>query len=374
MIASGITPANNDPVALAAARCEKAGLYLLKTGRISRLCDTTSGRPGMVFYSQMEDGQTFVAQQCPIPQFISNSQRPKINAAGNLQPFEGEEPPVYDLGDRPYAPSHPVWAIAMPINLMDAFLLSDALSEVFKIKIFQPSTGQYKTYKLEDAQKFQTSDGTDLKGVGCLTPADDMPWLQLSNGQLIRADVVFSMESKSHRLLRMTHFGMVLAAVARMAFLKTGTRMKVPADLTAEDICTMGIESRLYDDDNLTVTVLSPDKSTVLGKFPAGLLHLGMHKQVPSVVSSVHPIELYEDNSYATTTETGGVVAGLMGALTMWAEGLFQCCRVLHGNPPPARAVEIAAMIQSLEYRPLPSVTEESAADEIPLTSSSSRF
>jgi hypothetical protein len=149
-----------------------------------------------------------------------------------------------------------------------------------------------------------------------------------------------------------------MEAVARINFLKIGERMRVPDGLTPEKITNVCIESGLYDSDDLTVEILSPDKSTIIGRYPAGVIALGMHTQIPSVNTSVHSQELYDEDAYATSTSSGGVVSGMMGAMTMRAYGLTNCLQTLHSDVPPALAAEIGALLRCVERRPVPSMTE----------------
>jgi len=351
MRAAGIKSATNNPLKLDEMRRTLAAEFLVKQGFINRMVDTSSGSPGMMFYAKTRPGRTYATEQFVLPQYAPEKRSPVLNACSNLIEFVGSHPVSFDLEGRPQGPTAEVWAVSLPIDLMDAIWVSDSLSDTFQAKIYQPQTGEYKVYPLEDGMKFQASE-SDVKGVGKLTRADNMPWIRLSNGQLIRAEIVFQMGSQSHQQLRQTHFRMCLEAVARINFVKTGKRMKVPADLTPQQIAKVCIESGLYDDDDLTVHILSPDKSTIIGKFPAGVIALGMQTQIPSISASVHSQELYDEEAYATTTSSGGVVSGMMGAMTMRAHGLTNCLKTLHSDVPPALAAEIAALLQCVERRP----------------------
>jgi hypothetical protein len=279
-----------------------------------------------------------------------------MNACSNLIEFVGSHPVSFNLEEKPQSPTAEVWAVSLPIDLMDAIWVSESLSDTFQAKIYQPQTGEYKVYPLQEGMKYQAIEA-DAKGIGKLIPADNMPWIKLANGQLIRTEVVFQMGSKSHQQLRQTHFRLALEAVARINFLKTGKRMKVPAALTPEQITKVCIESNLFANDDLTLEILSPDKSTVIGKFPAGVLALGMHTQIASINASVHSQELFDEEAYATTTSSGGVVSGMMGATTMRAHGLTNCLKTLHSDVPPALAAEIAALLKCVERRPAPAKT-----------------
>jgi|GEM_PF-2433542 len=355
----GITSASNNPLKLDEIRRTLAAEFLVKHGYINKRVDTISGEPGMVFYAKTSPGRTYVTEQFILPQNAPEKRSPVLNACSNLIEFVGSHPVSFDLEGRPEAPTAEMWAVSLPIDLMDALWVSDSLSDTFQAKVYQPQTGDYKVYPLEDGQKFQGIE-VDVKGVGKLTPADSMPWIRLANGQLIRAEVVFQLGSKSHQQLRQTHYRLALEAVARVNFLNTGKRMKVSADLNPEQIAKVCVESGLYASDDLTVEILSPDKSTVIGRYPAGVIALGMHTQIPSINASVHSQELYDEEAYATSTSSGGVVSGMMGAITMRAHGLTNCLQTLHSDLPPALAAEIAALLRCVERRPAPSMTEAS--------------
>jgi len=357
MRAAGIKPATNNPLKLDEMRRTLAAEFLVKQGFINRMVDTSSGSPGMMFYAKTSPGRTYATEQFVLPQYAPEKRSPVMNACSNLIEFVGSHPVSFSLEGRPQGPTAEVWAVSLPIDLMDAIWVSDSLSDTFQAKVFQPQTGEYKIYPLEDGMKFQAIE-SDIKGVGKLTPADNMPWIKFANGQLIRAEVVFQMGSESHQQLRQTHFRMCLEGVARLNFVKTGKRMKVPADLTPEQITKVCIESGLYANDDLTLEILSPDKSTVLGKFPAGVIALGMHTQIPSINASVHSQELFDEEAYATTTSSGGVVSGMMGAMTMRAHGLTNCLQTLHSDVPPSLAAEIAALLQCVERGPVATKAE----------------
>jgi hypothetical protein len=359
MRAAGIKPATNNPLKLDEIRRTLAAQFLVKNGLINRMVDTISGQPGMAFYAKTSPGRTYATEQFVLPQYAPEKRSPVMNACSNLIEFVGSHPVSFSLEGRPQAPTAEVWAVSLPIDLMDAIWVSDSLSDTFQAKVYQPQTGEYQVYPLEDGMKFQAIE-SDIKGVGKLTPADKMPWIRLANGQMIRVEVVFQMGSKSHQQLRQTHFRMCLEVVARVNFLKTGKRMKVPADLTPEQITKVCIESNLYDDSDLTVDILSPDKSKIIGRYPAGVIALGMHTQIPSINASVHSQELFDEEAYATTTSSGGVVSGMMGAMTMRAHGITNCLKTLHSDVPPALAAEIAALLQCVERRPGATKTEPS--------------
>ncbi len=355
----GITPASNNPLKLDEIRRTLAAEFLVKHGFINRMVDTLSGQPGMGFYAKTSPGRTYATEQFVLPQYAPEKRSPVMNACSNLIEFVGSHPVSFDLEGRPEAPTAEVWAISLPIELMDALLVSDSLSDTFQAKVYQPQTGDYKVYPLQDGQKLQGIE-VDIKGVGKLTPTDNMPWIRLANGQMIRSEIVFQMGSKSHQQLRQTHFRMCLEAVARVKFLKTGERMRVPADLNTEQIAKVCVESGLYDSDDLTVEILSPDKSKIIGRYPAGVIALGMHTQIPVINASVHSQELYDEEVYATSTSSGGVVSGMMGAMTMRAYGLTNCLQTLHSDVPPALASEIAALLRCVERRSAPVMTEPS--------------
>jgi hypothetical protein len=92
----------------------------------------------------------------------------------------------------------------------------------------------------------------------------------------------------------------------------------------------------------MTAQILRPD-GEVIGDYPAGMAAIGVHRQFPSVMASVHSQETITD-FVPTTTATGGVVSGLAGSLCMLAEGLEKCFEELHFHVNPELDAEIQAL------------------------------
>jgi len=340
----------NDPVELEAERRITAGRYLKKMGLINHMSDTVSGEPGMAFYKKTSDGKTFSTEQFILPQFAPTKRAPVANALSNLVSFTGAHPVSFSLGNRPQAPTKEVYCCAMPIDLMDGLMVSSALQESFEAHIFEPEHGMHAHYFLEDGSKLQAVEA-DVKGVTRIIPEVEMPWLRFADGRTIRAELIFQMGSTSHMQLRQTHFRMALEAVAKTNYDTTQKRMKVPENLTIEQITSACISSGLYRDDNLTVDVLSPDQTTVLGTYPAGVLAVGMHRQIPSIVASVHPQSDIPEVYIPTSTADGGVKNGLAGVMCMKANGLDECIKELHSEIPKALDAEISALLTCIERR-----------------------
>lgn len=358
MKADNITPADNDAHKLEQSRRILAGKFLKSKGLINYMSDTIVGEPGMAFYRQNKDGLLFCMEQFIVPQFAAVKQRGKLAAISGLIPFTGAHPVSFALPmGVEQAPTIELMAVALPRDLMDAIEVSDALSEQLNPLVYDAATKSYVRYELQNGQKLQAVEA-DVKGVGIVTPADKMVWVKMADGQMIRAEVQYQLGSKKHQLLRMTHFRMALGMVARQQFLKTGERMPVAPNLTEAEVCDICVKSGLYADESLLVEVYAADKVTLLGKFPAGILAMGMHRQVPSICTSVHAQELYAEKHYATSTSDGGVVSGLMVAISMMAHDLGTCLRELHWKVPVALAKEVGAYLRCIELRPETELTD----------------
>jgi len=341
----------NDPVELEAERRITAGRYLKKLGLINNMSDTISGEPGMAFYKKTSEGRTFSTEQYIIPQFAPVKRAPVANALSNLVNFTGAHPVSFSLGNKPQAPTKEVWSVAIAaIDLMDGLMVSSALQESYEAHIFEPEHGMYSHHCLEDGSKLQAVEA-DVKGVARVIPETDMPWIRFADGRTIRAELVFQMGSTSHMQLRQTHFRMALEAVAKTNYDAGKGRMKVPEGLTPEQITSACVNSGLYRDNDLTVEVLSPDQSTVLGIYPAGVLAVGMHRQIPSIVASVHPQSAIPEDYLPSTTADGGIKNGLAGVMCMRANGLDNCIKELHSEIPKALDAEITALLTCIERR-----------------------
>jgi hypothetical protein len=341
----------NDPIELEAERRITAGRYLKKMGLITNMSDTISGEPGMAFYKKTSEGRTFSTEQFIIPQFAPVKRAPVANALSNLVNFTGAHPVSFSLGNKPQAATKELYCCVMQkIDLMDGLIVSSALQESYEAHIFEPEHGMYSHHCMEDGSKLQAVEA-DVKGVARVIPETEMPWIRFADGKTVRAELIFQMGSTSHMQLRQTHFRMALEAVAKTNFDAGKGRMKVPENLTVEQITSACVNSGLYKDDELTVEVLSPDQSTVLGLYPAGVLAVGMHRQIPSIVASVHPQSAIPEDYLPTTTADGGIKNGLAGVMCMKANGLDECIKELHSEIPKALDVEITALLGCIERR-----------------------
>jgi hypothetical protein len=340
----------NDPVELEAERRITAGRYLKKMGLINNMADTISGKPGLAFYKKTSPGRTYSTEQYILPQFSPLKRSPVGNALSNLVNFTGAHPVSFSLGNKSQAPTKEVWSLALPIDLMDGLMVSSALQESFEAHVFEPAEGMYSHHFLEDGSKLQAVEA-DVKGVARIIPESGMPWIRFADGRTVRAELIFQMGSQSHQQLRQTHFRMSLEAVAKTNNDTGKGRMRVPEGLTHEMITSACIKSELYSDDSLTVEVLSPDQGTVLGNYPAGVLAVGMHRQVPSIVSSVHSQSNVPEDYIPSTTANGGIKNGLAGVMCMKAFGLDACIKELHSEIPKALDAEITSLLSCIERR-----------------------
>ncbi len=340
----------NDPVELEAERRITAGRYLKKMGLINNMSDTISGEPGMAFYKATSPGRTFATEQFIIPQFAPVKRAPVANALSNLVSFTGAHPVSFSLCNKPQAPTRELWSVAMPIDLMDGLMVSKVLQQSFEAHIFEPEHGMYSHHCLEDGSKLQAVEA-DVKGVARIMPEADMPWLRFADGRTIRAELIFQMGSTSHMQLRQTHLRMALEAVAMTNYDAGKGKMRVPGDLTIEQITSACVNSGLYKDDDLTVEILSADKATVLGTYPAGVLAVGMHRQIPSIVASLHSQSDIPEDYLPTTTADGGIKNGLAGIMCMKSQNLDKCIAELHSEVPKALDTEITALLTCIERR-----------------------
>jgi hypothetical protein len=340
----------NDPVELEAERRITAGKYLKKMGLINNLSDTISGEPGMAFYKKTSEGRTFATEQYILPHFAPSKRSPVANALSNLVGFTGAHPVSFSLGNKPQAPSKELYCCALPIDLMDGLIVSSALQESFEARIFEPEHGMYSHHFLEDGSKLQAVEA-DVKGVARIIPETEMPWLRFADGTTIRAELIFQMGSTSHMQLRQTHFRMALEAVAKTNFDAGKGKMRVPVDLTPEQITSACVNSGLYKDADLTVEVLCPNRTSVIGVYPVGVLAVGMHRQIPSIVSSIHTQSTTPEDYLPTTTADGGIKNGLAGVMCMKANGLDECIMELHSEVPKALDTEICALLSCIERR-----------------------
>jgi hypothetical protein len=229
-------------------------------------------------------------------------------------------------------------------------MVSSALQESFEAHIFEPEQGMYSHHCLEDGSKLQAVEA-DVKGVARVIPETEMPWIRFADGRVVRSELIFQLGSQSHQQLKQTHFRMALEAVAKTNYDAGKGRMKVPENLTVEQITGACVNSGLYKDDDLTVEVLSPDKSTVIGVYPAGILAVGMHRQIPGIVASVHPQSAIPEDYLPTTTTDGGIKNGLSGIMCLKANGLEECIRELHNEVPKALDTEITSLLSCIERR-----------------------
>ena len=134
----------NDPLELTGQKYGEAGKYLVKTRRnartdqtwISHMSNTISGEPGSAFYMGTPDGRTFCTQQFIVPQFSPLKRSPVLNAIANLIGFKGQHLSSFDIREAIQAPAKEVWAAALPLDLMDSILISDALEDAFTAKLY----------------------------------------------------------------------------------------------------------------------------------------------------------------------------------------------------------------------------------------------
>lgn len=333
-----------DFITLEMMRRHAAADVLVKRGLINHRSDTASGNPGMSFYARVGKGVNAATQSDPLNHLASIKRSPVRNALGNLVDITGAESESFRTDAEVTPPVVELNVAVLPINSMDAAVVSDAVCDKLtaKMPVVVPGCdfGSYMFYPLEDGSKVQGR--LDLKGVARVIPEENMPWIRYADGTKVRADVVMNLDSKGHEMLRHTHGTLALTAAAHRLRETSGGRMRVPRNVTVERIARVAQLSGLYDSDDMVTDILSPNGEPI-GRYLAGRAAIGVHRQIPSVVASVHSRETITDH-FPTSTSDGGVISGLAGSLCMLAEGLERCFEELHFSINPELDAEILAL------------------------------
>lgn len=333
-----------DFIQLEMMRRQAAADTLVKRGLINSRSDTASGNPGMSFFARAGREVTAVTKSDPLNSLASLKRSSVRNALANLVEIAGAQPESFITGADITPPMVELHIAVLPINGMDAAVVSSAVSDrlTAKIPVVLPGCdfSSYEYHPLEDGSKIQGR--LDLKGVVRIIPEANMPLIRYVDGTTVRAEIVMNLDSKSHEMLRHSHCTLALTAAADRLKVTTGGRMRVPRNVSVERIAGVVKRSGLYDSDEMVTEILKPD-GELIGRFPAGMAAIGVHQQFPSVMASVHSREDIVDFFPGSISE-GGVVSGLAGALCMLSEGLVKCFEEIHSTINP----ELDAEIQSL--------------------------
>ena len=334
----------HDFIELEMLRRTAAAEELVRRGLINYRSDTTSGNPGMAFYSKAGRGNTYVSKSDPLNCLASLKRSGVRNALGNLVEITGAEQESFVTDAEMTPPVAELNVAVLPINGMDGIVVSSAVSDRLTGKmpkvIAGLDFGSYEYHPLADGSKIQGR--LDAKGAVRVIPEESMPWIRYADGTKVRAEVVMSLDSVSHEMLRHSHCTLALTAAAHRMKETTGGRMRVPTDVAVERITRVARLSGLFDSEDMTAEVLRPD-GELIGSYPAGMAAIGVHRQFPSILASVHRREEITD-LFPTSTASGGVVSGLAGCLCMMAEGLGKCCQELHFQINPELDAEIKAL------------------------------
>lgn len=333
-----------DFITLEMMRREAAAETLLRRGFINNASDTASGNPGMSFFATAGKGVSRVTQSDPLNHLASLKRAPVRNALGNLVEIAGVQPESFVTDTEHIPPMVELQVAVYPFNGMDAILVSSAICNKLTAKmpvvVDGCDFGSYEYYPLEDGSKIQGR--LDIKGAVRVIPEDRMPFIRYADGTTVRADVVMSLDSRGHEMLRHSHCTLVLTAAANRLRETSGGRMRVPKNVSIERVARVAQLSGLYDSDEMVADILSPD-SVLIGRYPAGMAAVGVHRQIPSIMASAHARETITDRC-PTSTSDGGVVNGLAGSLCMLAEGMEKCFEELHFTVNPELDAEIQVL------------------------------
>lgn len=337
-----------DFITLEHTRRLAAAKFLMERKLINHMSDTISGDPGMAFYAKVGDGITAATASDPLNSLAALKRAPVRNALSNVVDILGAKEESFSRKFKHNPPMVELATIAMPIDGMDAMIASDTISAdlTAMLPVVDTEMGESrKFYEATDGTKIQAR--VDVKGVTRQIPEEKLPWIRFADGSMVRAQVVISMCSKSHEMLRHTHCTLALTAAAKRMVETTGHTMSVPAGVTAERVARVAQISGLYSDADMLVEVLHPETMELIGMFPGGYCAFGVHRQIPEIVASIHQ-QRDTRSFFPTSIADGGVVSGIAGDFCMLAEGLVKCQGELHGVINKALNAEIRALASGI--------------------------
>lgn len=330
-----------------------AAQFLRGRGLINAYCDTITGDAGTSFHISKGANYNFVTESDPLKGFIPDIRRPVSNAIGNLQDFTGAEPESFVTSAKYTPPMREGWVVAVPYDFKDALGMTGEFLSNFTVKMPKVvgglDFGSYEYYQGQPGMKCQTR--SDVKGVVFVTKPIG---IEFADGTRVTSDMVISLCSQSHEMLRHTQFTMALTAAAKRMVDTQGGRMRVPDNVNAERVVHVAKASGLYENDTLTCRIFDPETGEYISiagydRLPAGRMAIGVHAQVPEIVCSSHGRETVTDR-FPTTVRSGGVVSGMAGAFCMLANDMTSCVGELHRTVNPVIAREVDALANAVQW------------------------
>jgi len=229
-----------------------ASRYLVDRGTVARECDTSPGKPGMEFFRQVKPGRTVVTQFDPCADMAPAKRSPYFSAMAGAEmlthgpnmdwtvpecvrvPFQGRKAVVAVL---PICSDGTVAVRAGYLDELSVDITDTAASKTEGFDVKMPVRAQA-------GSKIQSFiDG--LKGVICPIPDNWMPWVQFADGTRRRADIVISLNSKSHHQVAHTVYSLALNAAAERF---GGLQLE---NYDAQRVIDTAIASQLYREDCL---------------------------------------------------------------------------------------------------------------------------
>mgnify|MGYP005848191533 CR=1 FL=1 len=373
---------NVDVIDLGIVRYIHAANFLTQerelNGKVRKYVDFASstgvGEPMSGFYAQVKNGavcdSTVVLASDPLRALVSHKRRGVCNAFKNLVEFVGQEEESLTTGAKLVPPVREVAVCCLPIDGQDACIISESLAKKLTVKISKVAVGcdfgSYEYFEAADGSKIQAR--CDLKGVVKIVPDSEMPTITFADGTAVTAEVVMDLNSTGHEMLRHTHMTQVLTTVARKYKATYGKAMKVPftSNTSYEEIHRrvkkLAVDTGLYGSDLLaTVTgdfVTRVTRSNAseahlrcgTRNTVAGYMAIGVHRQIPGIVSSLHPRSNKISKHAPRTIEAGGAVAGLPYVFAAHANECRYLAAEVLSNVHPETEMQFNQLCRCIEY------------------------
>lgn len=210
---------------------------------------------------------------------------------------------VSRAGFTPDIPMRELVTICLPICSDGTILVAQDKLEELSVSVIDPHASRTNGYDVK--MPVRATAGTklqgfiDAKGLICPMPNGWMPHVRFADGSTRRADVVISLNSKSHHQVAHTIHTLALTAAAE----RLGGLVVEAYD--ANPAIQMAIASGLYREDCLVE--VEDATGNPIGRYPGGLAGFGVHSQIPSRISKVHKREPMADTRIPTIFESGGL-------------------------------------------------------------------
>lgn len=346
---------DTDMLTLSGKRANTSAKWLKSKGLISRLCDTTSGKPGMEYLREIRkgSGRTVVTQFDPLAGLAPAKRSPYFSAMSGAEMLADGPNTDWILPEciRMPMPLRKAVVAVLPCGSTGTIPVRRGFFEQLAIMVHDLDASKECGYDLK--MRFNGRSGMKihsfidgLKGLICPMPDGWMPWVKQADGTMRRADMVIALNSKSHHQVAHTIYSLALnAAAERLGGLPL-------EDYTVEKAVSTAIASGLYKEDCLTDIYAA--NGDFLGRYPGGIANVCVHSQIPSRIAKVHPRGVQRDDKVPTTFETGGFSPGLAGLYVMMSiPEMAPVVDEIWGNPLPALEKKLAALKAAIEYRPL---------------------